>query len=221
MTSPLDTVYDKYKHLDFCLSDPEWCRGGSAAIYAIAGELWRAVKEARGQPSEQPTLIDAICDRAYLVDGKILCDGRMRCEHQGTKMNEMGLPFPYVLCEKLDDVISRSSAIPSKKRRDAWIWTTCKGCKFKKQCDILQTCLPPCGRDYDEELSLEHDALIAARERAAENKRVLTSLMEHFLSFKDQKRLAYSAADMAEYVENFMKLESLRAQPEPKERNPE
>ena len=48
MTSPLDTVYEKYKHLDKCLSDPEWCTSGEgAAIYAIAGELWRAVKEAR------------------------------------------------------------------------------------------------------------------------------------------------------------------------------
>ena len=49
MTSPLETVYEKYKHLDKCLSDPEWCRisEGQIAIYAIAGELWRAVKEAR------------------------------------------------------------------------------------------------------------------------------------------------------------------------------
>ena len=48
MTSPFDAVYEKYKHLDSCLSDPEWCTSGEgAAIYAIAGELWRAVKEAR------------------------------------------------------------------------------------------------------------------------------------------------------------------------------
>ncbi|MGB3988344.1 MAG: hypothetical protein WBK67_01475 [Minisyncoccales bacterium] len=51
MTSPLDAVYEKYKHLDGCLSDPEWCTSGEgAAIYAIAGELWRAVKEARENP---------------------------------------------------------------------------------------------------------------------------------------------------------------------------
>jgi len=51
MTSPLDTVYEKYKHLDQCLSDPEWCTSGEGApIYAIAGELWRAVKEASNQP---------------------------------------------------------------------------------------------------------------------------------------------------------------------------
>ncbi|MCK9594031.1 MAG: hypothetical protein M0Q91_18685, partial [Methanoregula sp.] len=38
----------KFEHLDGCLSDPEWCTSGEgAAIYGIAGELWRAVKEAR------------------------------------------------------------------------------------------------------------------------------------------------------------------------------
>ena len=48
MTSPLNAVYEKFKHLDSCLSDPEWCTSGEgAAIYAIAGELWRAVKEER------------------------------------------------------------------------------------------------------------------------------------------------------------------------------
>ena len=51
VASPLDDVYEKFKHLDGCLSDPEWCTSGEgAAIYAIAGELWRAVKEARNQP---------------------------------------------------------------------------------------------------------------------------------------------------------------------------
>jgi hypothetical protein len=49
MTSPsLDEVYERYKHLDTCLSDPEWCKSGDgAAIYAIAGEMWRAIKAAR------------------------------------------------------------------------------------------------------------------------------------------------------------------------------
>ena len=48
MTSPLELIYEKYKHLDGPLSDTEWCTSGEgAAIYAIAGELWRAVKEAR------------------------------------------------------------------------------------------------------------------------------------------------------------------------------
>ncbi|MCK9593574.1 MAG: hypothetical protein M0Q91_16345 [Methanoregula sp.] len=51
VASPLDAVYEKYKHLDQCLSDTEWCTyGEGAAIYAIAGELWRAVKEARNKP---------------------------------------------------------------------------------------------------------------------------------------------------------------------------
>jgi hypothetical protein len=51
MTSPLELIYEKYKHLDGPLSDTEWCTSGEgAAIYAIAGELWRAVKEAREKP---------------------------------------------------------------------------------------------------------------------------------------------------------------------------
>jgi hypothetical protein len=51
MPSPvLDEVYERYKHLDVCLSDLEWCKSGEgAAIYAIAGEMWRAIKEARGK----------------------------------------------------------------------------------------------------------------------------------------------------------------------------
>jgi hypothetical protein len=49
--STIEEVYEQYKHLDGCLSDPEWCTSGEgAAIYAIAGELWRAVKEARNKP---------------------------------------------------------------------------------------------------------------------------------------------------------------------------
>ena len=61
MISPLDTVYEKYKHLDGCLSDPEWCTSGEgAAIYVIAGELWRAVKEARDMQTNDtiPALIN-------------------------------------------------------------------------------------------------------------------------------------------------------------------
>jgi hypothetical protein len=43
--APLRAVYKKFDHLDKCLSDPEWCSSGeSAAIYGIAGELWRAIK---------------------------------------------------------------------------------------------------------------------------------------------------------------------------------
>ena len=50
MGDPLDEVYEKFKHLDKCLSDSEWCEGGEgSAIYGIAGEMWRAIKEARAQ----------------------------------------------------------------------------------------------------------------------------------------------------------------------------
>ena len=52
--SAIDEAYEKYKHLDGCLSDPEWCTSGEGApIYAIAGELWRAVKEARDIPAKE------------------------------------------------------------------------------------------------------------------------------------------------------------------------
>jgi hypothetical protein len=54
---------------------------------------------------------------------------------------------------------------PSKKRRDAWKWTTCKGCKLKKLCNTIEPYMPNCGRDYDEELAEEHDAQVAAKER--------------------------------------------------------
>jgi len=54
----------------------------------------------------------------------------------------------------------------------------------------------------------KHASQVAQRERD----RVLTSLIDHFKSFEDQKRFAYSAADMAEYVENFMKREAIRQQ---------
>ncbi|MHB8053403.1 MAG: hypothetical protein ACYDEZ_09000, partial [Methanoregula sp.] len=38
--APLKAVYEKFDHLDVCLSDPEWCQSGEgAAIYGIAGEM--------------------------------------------------------------------------------------------------------------------------------------------------------------------------------------
>jgi hypothetical protein len=65
MTSPLELIYEKYKHLDGPLSDTEWCTSGEgAAIYAIAGELWRAVKEARNHseipPSSEPNYVKVL-----------------------------------------------------------------------------------------------------------------------------------------------------------------
>jgi len=45
---PLDEVYEKFKYLDECLSDTDWCEGGGgSAIYGIAGEMWRAIKTAQ------------------------------------------------------------------------------------------------------------------------------------------------------------------------------
>jgi len=50
MTDVLDDVYERFRHLDPVLSDPEWCNaGGGAPIYSIAGELWRAIKQARDE----------------------------------------------------------------------------------------------------------------------------------------------------------------------------
>jgi len=51
-TLPLKPTYEKFKHLDVCLSDPEWCESmDSAPIYGIAGEMWRAIKESlKGVP---------------------------------------------------------------------------------------------------------------------------------------------------------------------------
>ena len=63
VASPLDDVYEKFKHLDGPLSDTEWCTSGEgAAIYAIAGELWRAVKEAREQQQEIMPSVAIIAD---------------------------------------------------------------------------------------------------------------------------------------------------------------
>jgi hypothetical protein len=42
----LREIYEKFDHLDKCLSDTEWCEAGeTSAIYGIAGEMWRAIKE--------------------------------------------------------------------------------------------------------------------------------------------------------------------------------
>jgi hypothetical protein len=48
---PITEVYEKFKHLDKWLSDPEWCEDGEegSAIYGIAGEMWRAIKESHEQ----------------------------------------------------------------------------------------------------------------------------------------------------------------------------
>jgi hypothetical protein len=45
MPDPLTEVYEKFKYLDGCLSDTAWCNAGGSAIYGIAGEMWRAIKE--------------------------------------------------------------------------------------------------------------------------------------------------------------------------------
>jgi len=73
---------------------------------------------------------------------------------------------------------------PSKKRRDAWIWNSCRGCKFVVRCKELMIYLPPCGRDYDIELSEMHDAAVAekAREKVLDEVQVLRHKMTHTTS---------------------------------------
>ena len=53
MTCSLDEVYEKFKHLDVALSDPEWCKAGSGPAWMIAEELWQAIKGARENPCEE------------------------------------------------------------------------------------------------------------------------------------------------------------------------
>ena len=40
--SEIESVYEKFKHLDKLLSDPEWC--GTDARMTMLHELWIAVK---------------------------------------------------------------------------------------------------------------------------------------------------------------------------------
>lgn len=55
----------------------------------------------------------------------------------------------------------------------------------------------------------EHDNAIRAEER----ERVLDEEIAMFAAFEDQKRFAYSASDIVEYLKNFKKLQSLRTAP--------
>jgi hypothetical protein len=82
--------------------------------------------------------------------------------------------------------------------------------------------LPNCGRDYDEGLSLEHDALIAAQATAAENKRVLDEFSRAWRSGSCPNPMAPCSMDDGKNYCPICIAETLRlAQPEPKEREPE
>jgi hypothetical protein len=60
VTDAITEVYEKFKHLDVCLSDIEWCNAGGAAIYGIAGEMWRASKEeVERRKKDTPTNVEA------------------------------------------------------------------------------------------------------------------------------------------------------------------
>ena len=69
---------DNFKLSDGTLSDPEWCQSGDgAAIYGIAGELWRAVKEARNlsagtqQPEPMYLISESIKKQMLRAVGKV------------------------------------------------------------------------------------------------------------------------------------------------------
>lgn len=60
---PLDEVYEKFKHLDVCLGDTGWCGAvNNVAIYGIAGELWRAIKESHNKSYQIPEILICPCE---------------------------------------------------------------------------------------------------------------------------------------------------------------
>jgi hypothetical protein len=44
MSDPIIEVYDRFKHLDRCLSDRDWLQG-ALVPYQVLGEIWKAIKE--------------------------------------------------------------------------------------------------------------------------------------------------------------------------------
>ena len=55
-TNGVIEVYEKYKHLDRVLSDPQFYEG--SAMAHVAHELWLVIKEAAEQ-NAQPTLLES------------------------------------------------------------------------------------------------------------------------------------------------------------------
>lgn len=49
--TPLDEIYERFKHLDILLSDEKKCevaaKETSSTMYMIAGDFWRAIKAER------------------------------------------------------------------------------------------------------------------------------------------------------------------------------
>ena len=119
MTDPLNTVYEKYKHLDVCLGDPEWGQSGdSAAIYAIAGELWRAVKEARENPCEENGCTDTDnCDE-ICIHHRIYSQAAMREEgakqerERIVKILESWNPFQTTFGEVMESLYKQHEGAP-------------------------------------------------------------------------------------------------------------
>jgi hypothetical protein len=176
MTSPLDEVYEKYKHLDGCLSDPEWCTSGEgAAIYAIAGELWNAVKEARDVQQE------------IMPSSDIIADLRRSLEFYRARMNNlqwwqssMRDPERKIVCDILANgfTLTTKEEInnagnqprpPCEECRINSIIEQKRGCLTCRnlECPIWQAADQNCWKSQE-----GHDASIAAQATAAEMARL-------------------------------------------------
>jgi hypothetical protein len=130
MTSSLDAVYEKYKHLDKCLSDPEWCTSGEgAAIYAIAGELWRVVKEAREVQQEITPSADIIADLERSLEFYRSRMGNLQCWQ-----SSMRDPERKIVC----DILANGFTLTTKEEIDN-AGNPCEesGCTDIENCDEI------------------------------------------------------------------------------------
>jgi len=240
MTSPLEPVYEKYKHLDRCLSDPEWCTSGEgAAIYAIAGELWRAVKEAREQQQEITSSADIIKGLERSLEfyktrmNNLQCwQSSMRDPERKIVCDILANGFTLTTNEEIDNAGNRprppceeciyqsqsaehNNAIKKKTIEEIMLWRKENRGKKLGYCTngMIEDWFLVELIDKDSWSIEEHDARIAARATETENKRVLEEL---------HKKVSASAFVCPEKTWVLGVIESLRlAQPEPKERDPE
>jgi hypothetical protein len=233
MTSPLELIYEKYKHLDGPLSDTEWCTSGEgAAIYAIAGELWRAVKEAREQQQEIIPSADIIADLEQSLEFY-----RTRMNNLQCWQSSMRDPERKIVC----DILANGFTLTTKEEIDNAgnrPRPPCEECVWQP---ALRMKCPKCGAptwirlsdgfqtifcysaacDWKHQIRPDgHDSRIAAQATAAENKRVLDEIgLNCWGEYKMNNRRCM-ICQVGERC--YDKRESLRlAQPKPKGREPE
>jgi hypothetical protein len=211
MTSSLDAVYEKYKHLDGCLSDPGWCTSGEgAAIYAIAGELWRSVKEAREQQQEIIPSADIIADLERSLEFY-----RTRMNNLQCWQSSMRDPERKIVC----DILANGFTLTTKEEIDN-AGNPCEesGCTDIENCDEIcqhsriyspvqmQQAIAQATKAENKRLLDRVESGISAYEKEHENQQV-----------KDECRGMYIPINI---VRRLMAVRSL-AQPGPKEREPE